>query len=199
MSTIYLLRHGALAGDFGKDHYLGCYEVPLSDEGREQMAQVGRYLADKGIRTLLTSPIGRCLESAAIIGEQLGLVAKRVPEFCELDLGDWDGKERKEIQRFFPEEYQARGRDIIHFRPPNGESFQDLQKRSGPAFLTALQEERLPMAIVAHAGVNRVILCMLLGTPLDTLFEIKQDYGCMNILAMERHPLHCKALNRGPQ
>ena len=36
--------------------------------------------------------------------------------------------------------------------------------------------------IVAHAGVNRVILSEALGLSLDHLFRLDQSYGCLNVI-----------------
>ena len=36
--------------------------------------------------------------------------------------------------------------------------------------------------IVAHAGVNRVILSEALGLSLDYLFRLDQNYGCLNVI-----------------
>ncbi len=38
------------------------------------------------------------------------------------------------------------------------------------------------LALVAHAGVNRVILCEALSLPLEHLFRMDQNYGCLNII-----------------
>ena len=38
------------------------------------------------------------------------------------------------------------------------------------------------IAVVAHGGVNRIILCSLLHIPLEHLFRIAQDYAALNIL-----------------
>jgi len=35
---------------------------------------------------------------------------------------------------------------------------------------------------VAHGGVNRVILSHVLGLDLSRIFNIQQDYGCLNIV-----------------
>ena len=36
--------------------------------------------------------------------------------------------------------------------------------------------------VVAHAGVNRVILSEALGLSLDYLFRLDQNYGCLNVI-----------------
>jgi len=40
------------------------------------------------------------------------------------------------------------------------------------------------IAIVAHGGVNRIILCHLLGIPLENIFRIEQDNACVNIIEL---------------
>ena len=35
---------------------------------------------------------------------------------------------------------------------------------------------------MAHAGINRVILSEAMGLPLDRLFRLDQNYGCLNII-----------------
>ena len=40
--------------------------------------------------------------------------------------------------------------------------------------------------IVAHAGVNRVILCQVLGMDLANLFRLGQDYGALNLLERDK-------------
>jgi alpha-ribazole phosphatase/probable phosphoglycerate mutase len=36
--------------------------------------------------------------------------------------------------------------------------------------------------VVGHGGVNRVILLDAIGAPLDRLFHIEQDFGCLNVI-----------------
>jgi alpha-ribazole phosphatase/probable phosphoglycerate mutase len=35
---------------------------------------------------------------------------------------------------------------------------------------------------VGHGGVNRTILLGAIGAPLERLFHIEQDFGCLNII-----------------
>ena len=46
------------------------------------------------------------------------------------------------------------------------------------------------IAIVAHGGVNRIILCHLLGIPLENIFRIEQNHGAVNIIEFwEKYPV----------
>lgn len=51
------------------------------------------------------------------------------------------------------------------------------------------------IAIVAHGGVNRIILCHVMGIPLENIFRIEQDNAAVNIIEFwERYPV-VKLLN----
>jgi len=200
MNTIYLIRHGALVEEYGRQRYLGQQEVPLSDKGRRQMEIAADFLAAAEIAAIISSPLGRCLESAEIIGKKLQLRPSVDDNFAEINLGAWDGRKREDIKAKFPREYAARGRDLKNFRPPGGgESFQDLQDRAWPAFLTTLKKHDNPLAIVTHAGVIRVIISKLQGTSLNELLTIGQDYGCINTLSADERQIFCRKINFIPK
>ena len=38
------------------------------------------------------------------------------------------------------------------------------------------------VALVAHGGVNRIVLLDAIGAALEQAFSIEQDYGCLNIV-----------------
>ena len=59
----------------------------------------------------------------------------------------------------------------------------DLSERVLPHLRRILDKEKgRDVLIVAHGGVNRVILCEALGLDLVNVFNIQQDYGCLNII-----------------
>lgn len=194
MSEIYLLRHGEIT-QFSPRRFVGQTNLPLTDRGREQIAGVANFLSGRGVARILCSPLSRCMESAGIIGAALGIVPETVPDLREIALGTWEGLTADEVRERFPGRYEARGRNIAGFRPPGGESFADLQRRTWPPFESACSELEEPLAIVAHGGVNRVLLCRILGMPLENLFRLEQDYGCVNVVLAGRGGLCVEAMN----
>jgi broad specificity phosphatase PhoE len=53
------------------------------------------------------------------------------------------------------------------------------------------------VAVVAHGGVNRVVLCHFMGTPLEHIFRVEQDFACVNIIHFaDGYPV-IKLLNGG--
>ena len=49
--------------------------------------------------------------------------------------------------------------------------------------------------IVAHDGVNRIILCHVLKRPIRELFSIPQGYAALNLIEYERGKLDIKSMN----
>ena len=102
------------------------------------------------------------------------------------------------VKERWPEAFQQRGSDLARFRPPGGENFYDLQQRIMPVFDNAVRASRSSLLIVAHAGVNRIILCLILGMPLANLFRIPQDYGALNLIAHHTDGYRLRLLNHLP-
>jgi probable phosphoglycerate mutase len=120
------------------------------------------------------------------------------PELREISLGDWEGVSFREIKERFPEEYEARGRDLENWRPPGGESFADCRKRVLPSLQKILSVSQGNVLLVGHAGVNRTILCGALGIPIKSLMNIGQDYGCINLIEYSDSRLRVHLLNYAP-
>jgi broad specificity phosphatase PhoE len=75
----------------------------------------------------------------------------------------------------------------------------DLLARVAPAFdaLVAAHEDR-PIAVVAHGGTNRALLCRALGLPLGRLLAFGQDYGALNVLEMRAGTCALVRVNERP-
>jgi probable phosphoglycerate mutase len=187
---IYLLRHGHIQDVNNVRRYIGQMDLPLSVEGERQARLLQNELSPKKITAVFCSDLRRSLDTARIIAAGLDKNIIVQPSWREISMGDWEGKSFTEIKRDFPAEYAARGNNVAGYRVPGGESFQECQARIIPAFLEFVNFSDGNIIIVGHAGVNRVLICYLLGMPLENLFRISQDYGCMNVLLY--HKLDCQ-------
>jgi broad specificity phosphatase PhoE len=108
-------------------------------------------------------------------------------------MGRWEGLTAEEIGAREPDAFKAWMTRIGEFPFPEGESVTDLVGRAWPAFeqIVGLHPgERV--AIVAHGGTNRAILCRALGLPLDRLLVFGQDYAGLSLLEWrkDRFVLH---------
>ena len=198
MSRVFLIRHGEIVGNSSEHRYLGQLDPPLSESGREQMQRLASHPWLDSLSQVLTSPLQRCRQSAAIlVWERSACGVEIVPELAEIALGGWEGLSIAEVRRRFPGEYEARGQDLAGYRPAGGESFADLLARAWPVLLRA-SGEKGDVAVISHAGVNRVLLSTILGMPLAHLFRLGQDYGTISVIDGEGDRLRVLALNVPP-
>lgn len=181
MREIYLIRHGTPIFDGDQKRCIGQTDCLLSAQGEDEILKVKEYLSHKGIEKIYSSPLKRCRASAKLIaGNKIPIVY--LEELREIHMGNWENKTFEEIRQKYPEEYRKRGEDFAHFTPENGENFVECLRRSKRAFVEIAKSNTGNIAVIGHAGVNRALLCWLLNKDMNTLFEIKQPYGCVNII-----------------
>lgn len=181
-TRLHLVRHGQVVG-FDQPRYNGQTDVALTDLGVEQYHQLKDRLAAVPIAACYTSDLTRCTTGAGIICGALGIEAVPRPELRELNIGIWEGLTWQEITARWPEEWQARLDDLVNYRVPRGENLLDVAGRVMPVIEEIVaRHQGQDVLVVAHGGVNRVILLNAIGAPLAGVFNIEQSYGCYNIV-----------------
>jgi alpha-ribazole phosphatase len=178
---VYLLRHGEVESGLEK-RFIGQTDVPLSEMGVKQALWWRDALERVAFGSIYCSDLVRSLDTAKMLAEKQTSPVTVLPELREIALGEWDGLTVDEVKSAFPGEWEKRGQDISEYRPSGGENFSDLACRVLPTFEHIMDEIRKTTLIVGHAGMNRVILCEVLGIPLRHLFRLRQDYGALNII-----------------
>ncbi len=160
-----------------------------------QAGRLAEGLRDMPLSAVFCSDLKRSVETAQIIAKphQISCIPRR--DLREISLGRWEGLTFDEVRRRRPEEFHARGLDIVHFRPMDGESFLDCTFRVIPAFYEILTSALGNVLIVGHAGVNRIILSQALGRSLEDIFEIDQEYGCLNVFFHRHSAFEVKLVN----
>ena len=180
-SLVFLLRHGQIQ-ETSEKRFIGSTDTALDAAGISQAQYWHQALSPLNINTIHTSGLTRCRHTARIIAGDRTVIPD--PELNEIHLGQWDGRTFEEIKQQDPSGFKQRGEHLDTFRPPDGESFLDLQNRVLPFFNQCLQEPGTPL-FVTHAGVIRVILCHDTGLALKDLFQIRMAYG--QLVVLERH------------
>ena len=89
-----------------------------------------------------------------------------------------------EVNEKYPGEIERRFQTIAHSRVDGGESLQELHDRVVPVIEElASRHAGETIAAVCHGGVNRIILCHLLGIPWEKIYRIKQGFAALNVVA----------------
>ena len=192
---VHLVRHGEIRRDDELPRAIGQLDVPLSEEGHRQGRELARCLSGAPLGAICCSDLSRSMATAELVGQAAAAPVLVRADLREVALGEWEGRTFRDIAERFPEEYRARGRDLGGFRPPGGESFLDVSQRVVRAFHEILSCTSGDLLLVGHAGVNRLLLCHLLGMLPANLFRLGQEYACVNVVRCEGTSYQVKVVN----
>jgi len=205
-TTIYLIRHGETE-DAEEKRYKGHIDVPLSANGIKQIQRLSEYLVHycsrrsnslnssnrlnslNGLNAVYSSGLSRALKSAEIIAEPFNLKPVVIENLKERSFGVWEGMTFSEIEEKYPDAFRAWAENPLKFSPMEGESTLEVKERALKVFHEIIRNhEDEKIAIVSHGGITRVILCEMLGMPLENIFRIEQDFAALNIIELWDYP-----------
>ena len=182
----WLVRHGLTKWNAQK-RFMGQSDIPLSARGRAQAQWLARQLRDREIAAIYTSDLARARETAQIIA------AQRIPElpvhvsqaWRELNFGEWEGLTYARIAAQY-EDQLGFFSDPARNAPPGGESPAHLLQRVRAELLFIAQNRNWTthgdIVIVSHSGALRMLLCDLLGIPLERQWQLRIDAGSLSAL-----------------
>lgn len=184
---LLLVRHGLTAWN-AEGRWQGTIDIELSDEGRQQADALGRRLARTALVAAFSSGLSRSRETAlrAVGG---ALPVHDEPDLQELSYGAWEGVRDVEVGERWPEARATWWTRPDLIRPGGGESLAELDERAWRGLVSCLA--RCPPGdslVVAHGGVNRVLLGRILGLPLARFWSIKQDPTAVNVIEVPDGP-----------
>ena len=181
-TTVYLVRHGSVVGAETR-RFIGHLDVPLSPLGIAQLDGLARRLKDVAFDAIYCSDLQRTRQSAEILAAPHELTPVRDPALREFAMGEWDGLTAEQIRAHDRRAFEAWMVDVGRFQFPGGESLPDLIARAVPAFEAVVARHAGgTVAVVAHGGSNRAILCHALGLGPERLLALGQDYAAVSVL-----------------
>ena len=146
---IFMVRHGETLLN-KKGCYYGLTDVSLSDYGIRQAEELGLLLADQTFDRVISSPLSRALETAALAS---GYEAERIdtdPRLMEMGYGPYESLVFQELS---PEVFRFL-RDPEHVPAPEGmEPIPALVARLGDFLEDLRQDEREEQLLVVCHGV----------------------------------------------
>ena len=160
MPIVALLRHGVTEwNEAGRIQ--GRTDTRLSATGREALARLSLPPAIANFEPW-SSPLTRCLETAAL----LGVTAPRIDaRLAEMGWGSYEGATLEEMRARDGAAFAANEARGLDFQPPGGESPRMVQARVG-AFLAERASAGRPALVFTHRGVIRAVLALATGWPM---------------------------------
>jgi probable phosphomutase (TIGR03848 family) len=182
LSRFLLVRH-AHHGLVGKALAGRKPGIRLDAAGRAQADRLAQRLAELPIAAIYTSPQDRARETAAPLAAHVRLTPRIEPAIDEIEFGEWTGKTFAELASDAQWPVWVDRRSIA--QPPNGERFEDVQKRAveGIDRLRAAHREET-VVLVSHGDVIKAILARSLKMSLDDLERFDIAPASVSVLAV---------------
>lgn len=168
MITLHLIRHGETVWH-AENRYAGVSDIELTERGRAQAHSLAPWAAVASIDVLATSDLRRAAETGAVVAQAAGVAALINRGIREVSFGEAEGLTRTEMQEKFPAALAAFLASPASSPLPGGEPGAHAAERGLGAIVDLMQaqQETATVALVAHTTLIRLMLCRLLGIPLD--------------------------------
>jgi broad specificity phosphatase PhoE len=167
VTELILVRHGQTVWH-AENRYAGHSDVALTPEGERQAEELARWATDAALDVVVTSPLSRARRTAAPAARAAGLDPVVDERLVEVDFGAGDGLTRDEMRTTVPDALAAFLAAPASSPFPGGESGAAAVARSRPALDDLCRDHpEGRVLVVAHQTLLRLLLCDLLGLPLD--------------------------------
>lgn len=195
-TRVILVRHGESTYNVLRKIQGQCDESTLTDLGQQGAIQVGQALQGIALDAAYCSPLQRAQQTAALILETLA-PSQSVPalqqrdDLKEINLVNWEGLTFKEVEEQFPE--QAR---LWHQEPHRLTMEQVTEAGTTTIYplldlfdqATQFWKDTLPrhagqtILVVAHSGINRVLIATALGLQPEHYVRLYQSNCGISVL-----------------
>lgn len=171
VSKLYLVRHGETEWNI-QGRYQGRRDSSLSERGQSQADVLSERIAKLDDYVLVSSPLGRALETARVIGSRSGREPALDTRLSELAYGAWEGLLQVDIAMAWPDALQVWKQKPHRMRFPGGESLLDVRRRVDRFFADA-RRSPIPIVAVTHDAFVRVAILAATAEPLAAYRRVR--------------------------
>lgn len=198
--VLVVVRHGETEWSRLGRH-TGLTDLPLTSLGEEQARQTGRALAGRSFALVLTSPLRRALDTAALAGHPDAVVE---PDLVEWDYGPVEGLTRAQVSRDLGYPWTAVEAGVrvpvrrLGTEPglpqwgpgvsDEGELVDDVAARAARVIerVTPVLREGGDVLLVAHGHLLRIFACVWLGVAPEVAERLALGTAARSVLGFER-------------
>ena len=173
---VYIIRNGETKEEV-EGKYIGHTDVELSGDGRKQLESMRDELVYPPVDAVISSPLKRCTETAAILYPDNKFIT--IDSLIECNFGEFEGKDAEELKDYPVFPHWLAGEKGVE--PPFGESNEAFAKRVCEGFIKIIdgliKTGTTRSAIVTHGGVIMALLTNF-GLPQLPMHEWITPNGC---------------------
>jgi probable phosphoglycerate mutase len=185
MLRVLLIRPGSTDLD-DQGRIKGRLDIPLSQQGEEQVAKAVGELSEVEISAIYSAPTTSCRQTANAFAGARRVKVKNVDGLHNLDLGLWQGKRIDEVRQTQPRVYRQWQENPDCVCPPAGESLPDARKRVLAALVKLVKKHKDGViAVVAPEPLASVCRSVLSESELGDLWKAECDCGRWEAIDVE--------------
>ena len=181
-NTYYIARHGQTEWNIlGKTQGHG--NSPLTEKGLAQANELAEGMDKYPLDMIFSSDLGRAMQTAEAVGKRFGIEVQPTEALREMGFGEWEGRLIPEITEKYPEIYKTWRNEPHLAKIPGGETL-DVIKERLEKFIDELngKYDNKNILLVSHSVTVRVLLLLMLDSPMKNIYRIKQDNTALNIV-----------------
>jgi len=165
VADLILARHGETDWN-AERRFQGHADPPLNAKGLAQAEALAERLAGRDLRAIYSSDLRRAAQTAAVVGDRLGLAVVKLPALREIDVGEWSGLTVAEVIERYPDGYARHRAGGDGWTA--GETHAQLTERIVRAASEIAREHPAgAILVVAHGAALRALLAHAEGIDLS--------------------------------
>lgn len=182
MTMVFLIRHG-LTDHTGTRLYGRTPGLHLSERGREQAQRLAERFSGVRLAAVYSSPLERCIETAAPLAAAQGVRVARRSALLEMDAGAWTNRPLSGLAR--TKLWQRIQHTPSQATFPDGEGFASANARLVAELgRIAQRHPRGRVAVVSHSDNIRMLLTHLAGAHLDSFQRMIVDTASVSVASV---------------
>lgn len=184
MLRILLVRPGATEYD-RQGRIQGTLDIPLSEDGRQEVEGVVEELGDQSPEAVYGSPCECCEQTAQAVAAKFDLRAKTLDKLKNLDYGLWQGMLIEDVKTKQPKVFRQWREQPETVCPPQGETVMAVKGRVAEVLRKLLKKHKThdSIVLVASEPLASVVKHLLLREALTDFWKHEAHASWESILA----------------
>lgn len=186
MKKLILVRH-VITNDNEHAKLSGHIDSKVSEQGKIQIEKLTDYLKNEKIDKIYTTTSSRTKETVKNLAEINNIEIQESEALKEINFGDFEGKDFKEIQKNYPDEFNKMVSQGYEYKYPNGESLIECYERVSKEIKLILEcnEKDSTILVCSHAGTIRNILTCLISDTFEYHWNFKINNASVSIVEVD--------------
>lgn len=197
-TRLYLLRHGEVETRYHRV-FGGRIDMELSPLGLQQVQALADYFQRHPPHVMYASPMKRVQQTLAPLAKWTGLQPVIIPGLREIDFGEWTGLSWEQVNERYKVSAFHWLSEIEEGRIAGAEPVAEFRERIALALQQILADSpHKEIAIIAHGGVIRMVLAILLELPFAKMNVFDIEYASITRVVINPHKTEVELLNFTP-